>query len=230
MNETLKKVLQYCILPIVIVVLVIVIVKGVQKPVKFDKEKEFRTKEAVQRLKDIRDLQVAYKSVNGKFSSTIDSLILFYNTGKMDVVLQVGSKDDSIAVVNTERIKKANKKITQEELYELYKKGERVIATVKTQFAVKDTLFVNRTNFVVDSIKYIPYSGGQLVEMESIVKKVSGVDVPLFEARMPYRALLKGMDNQLRINLDDERKTMNQYEGLMVGSINNPNNNAGNWE
>ena len=148
----------------------------------------------------------------------------------MDVVLQVGSKDDSIAVVNTERIKKANKKITQEELYELYKKGERVIATVKTQFAVKDTLFVNRTNFVVDSIKYIPYSGGQLVEMESIVKKVSGVDVPLFEARMPYRALLKGMDNQLRINLDDERKTMNQYEGLMVGSINNPNNNAGNWE
>lgn len=230
MNETLKKVLQYCILPLVIVALVIVIVKGVQKPVKFDKEKDFRTKEAVQRLKDIRDLQVAYKSVNGKFSSTIDSLILFYNTGKMDVVLQVGSKDDSIAVVNTERIKKANKKITQEELYELYKKGERVIATVKTQFAVKDTLFVNRTNFVVDSIKYIPYSGGQLVEMESIVKKVSGVDVPLFEARMPYRALLKGMDNQLRINLDDERKTMNQYEGLMVGSINNPNNNAGNWE
>ena len=230
MNETLKKVLQYCILPLVIVALVIVIVKGVQKPVKFDKEKDFRTKEAVQRLKDIRDLQVAYKSVNGKFSSTIDSLILFYNTGKMDVVLQVGSKDDSIAVVNTERIKKANKKITQEELYELYKKGERVIATVKTQFAVKDTLFVNRTNFVVDSIKYIPYSGGQLVEMESIVKKVSGVDVPLFEARMPYRALLKGMDNQLRINLDDQRKTMNQYEGLMVGSINNPNNNAGNWE
>ena len=230
MNETLKKVLQYCILPLVIVALVIVIVKGVQKPVKFDKEKEFRTKEAVQRLKDIRDLQVAYKSVNGKFSSTIDSLILFYNTGKMDVVLQVGSKDDSIAVVNTERIKKANKKITQEELYELYKKGERVIATVKTQFAVKDTLFVNRTNFVVDSIKYIPYSGGQLVEMESIVKKVSGVDVPLFEARMPYRALLKGMDNQLRINLDDQRKTMNQYEGLMVGSVNNPNNNAGNWE
>ena len=230
MNETLKKVLQYCILPLVIVALVIVIVKGVQKPVKFDKEKEFRTKEAVQRLKDIRDLQVAYKSVNGKFSSTIDSLILFYNTGKMDVVLQVGSKDDSIAVVNTERIKKANKKITQEELYELYKKGERVIATVKTQFAVKDTLFVNRTNFVVDSIKYIPYSGGQLVEMESIVKKLQGVDVPLFEARMPYRALLKGMDNQLRLNLDDERKTMNQYEGLMVGSINNPNNNAGNWE
>ena len=230
MNETLKKVLQYCILPLVIVALVIVIVKGVQKPVKFDKEKEFRTKEAVQRLKDIRTLQVAYKGVNGRFSPTVDSLKLFYETGTLDIVMQVGSKDDSIAVVNTERIKKANKKITQEELYELYKKGERVIATVKTQFAVKDTLFVNRTNFVVDSIKYIPYSGGQLVEMESIVKKVSGVDVPLFEARMPYRALLKGMDNQLRINLDDERKTMNQYEGLMVGSINNPNNNAGNWE
>lgn len=230
MNETLKKVLQYCILPIVIVALAWGWWSGVQKPVKFDKEKDARSVVGVQRLKDIRDLQVAYKSANGKFASTIDSLILFYNTGKLDVILQVGSKDDSLAVVNTERIRKANKKITQQELYALYQKGERVIATVKTQVDVRDTLFNNRKGFVVDSIKYIPFSGGQEVEMESIVKKVSGVDVPLFEARMPYKALLHGMDRQLIINLNDTRVKSNQYEGLMVGSINNPNNNAGNWE
>ena len=54
--------------------------------------------------------------------------------------------------------------------------------------------------------------------------------VPLFEARMPYRALLKGLDNQLRINLDSECKNKNRYEGLQVGSVTAPNNNAGNWE
>lgn len=238
MNETIKKLLQYCILPVAIVALAWAWWAGVQKPVKFDKEKDARSQVAIQRLKDIRDLQVAYKSANSKFASTVDSLILFYNTGKLDVILQVGSKDDSLAVVNTDRIKKAlktaNRKIKdteiQEKLYEYYRNGQRVIATLKTQVNVKDTLFNNRENFVVDSIKYIPFSGGQEVEMEAVIRKVSGVDVPLFEARMPYKALLKGMDHQLIVNLNDERQSTNQYEGLMVGSVNAPNNNAGNWE
>ncbi|MBQ9184621.1 MAG: hypothetical protein IJ151_01960 [Bacteroidales bacterium] len=238
MNETLKKVLQYCILPVAIVALAWAWWSGVQKPVKFDKEKDARSAVAIQRLKDIRDLQVAYKSANGKFASTLDSLILFYNTGKLDVILQVGSKDDSLAYVKTEAIKKdlksKNRKITdaeiQQSLYERYLKGERVIATVKTQVEVKDTLFHKRQNFVVDSIKYIPFSGGTEVEMESDIRKVSGVDVPLFEARMPYKELLKGMDRQRIINLNDQREKSNQYVGLMVGSVNDPNNNAGNWE
>ena len=238
MNETLKKVLQYFILPVAIVALAWAWWSGIQKPVKFDKEKDARSQVAIQRLKDIRDLQVAYKSTHGKFASTLDSLILFYNTGKLDVVLQVGSKDDSLAVVKTEAYKKqlkaANKKITeaelQQKLYELYTKGARVIATMKTQVNVKDTLFNKRENFVIDSIKYIPFSGGMEVEMESDVRTVSGVPVPLFEARMPYKALLKGMDYQLIVNLNDQREKSNQYKGLMVGSINAPNNNAGNWE
>ena len=66
--------------------------------------------------------------------------------------------------------------------------------------------------------------------MESDIRMVSGVPVPLFEARIPYKKLLKGMDNQLRINLDAERRDQNKYEGLQVGSISAPNNNAGNWE
>ena len=66
--------------------------------------------------------------------------------------------------------------------------------------------------------------------MDAVVKEVSGVKVPLFEAKMPYRSLLKGLDNQLRINLDAECRTQNRYEGLQVGSVTAPNNNAGNWE
>ena len=66
--------------------------------------------------------------------------------------------------------------------------------------------------------------------MEAVVKTVSGVPVPLFEARMPYKLLLKGLDNQLRINLDADQRAKNRYEGLQVGSVTAPNNNAGNWE
>jgi len=47
---------------------------------------------------------------------------------------------------------------------------------------------------------------------------------------MPYKELLKGLDNQLRINLDADQRDKNRFEGVQVGSITAPNNNAGNWE
>jgi hypothetical protein len=148
----------------------------------------------------------------------------------MDIIMQVGSNDDSLAVVNTEKLKKQNRKITPQEMYERYLKGENLVFSIKNSIPVKDTLFHSRTDFVADSIKYIPFSGKMPVEMDAIVKTVSGVDVPLFEAKMPYKALLKGLDNQLRINLDADCRASNRYEGLQVGSVTAPNNNAGNWE
>ena len=152
----------------------------------------------------------------------------------MDIVMQIGSHDDSIAVANTDAIKKANKKLKPEQitekLKEAYAAGQKVVFSTVTKMPVKDTLFHNRPDFCIDSLFFIPFSGKQLVEMESTIKTVSGVQVPLFEARMPYKALCKGMDNQLRINKDAECRDQNRYEGLQVGSVNAPNNNAGNWE
>ncbi len=233
MSKSLKIALEV-VLAALIVFLVWVTVKSIQKPVEFNNEVAARSQVAIQRLKDIRTLQVAFKSENGRFSPTIDSLKLFYNEGKMNIIMQIGSNDDSIAVANTEAIKKANRRLKPAELtaklQEAYNNGQKVVFSTVTAIPVKDTLFNNRPDFCIDSLKYIPFSGGQEVQMEATIKTVSGVQVPLFEARMPYRALCKGLDNQLRINLDAERKDQNKYEGLQVGSITAPNNNAGNWE
>ena len=212
------------------------IYRSIMKPVNFNKEKARRTEVAVQRLKDIRTLEVAYKGVNNRYTADIDSLINFYNTGKMDIVMQIGSQDDSLAWENTQKYKndKAFKKLSKAEqdakFLDLYRKGEKLVFSISTPINVRDTLFNGRPDFSVDSLKYIPFSGKQLVETDAIVKTVSGVQVPLFEARMPWKALLKGMDNQLRINLDAECEDQNRYQGLQVGSVNQPNNNAGNWE
>ena len=233
MNKALKIVIEI-LLACAIVGVAWALIASIQKPVKFNEEVAARSKVGIQRLKDIRTLQEAFKSSYGRFSPTVDSLKLFYETGKMDIVMQIGSNDDSLAVVNTEAIKKANRKLKGAELtaklQEAYAKGQRVVFSVTTQIPVRDTLFNNRPDFCIDSLYTIPFSGGQKTEMEAVIKKVSGVQVPLFEARMPYRALCKGLDNQLRINLDAARKDQNKYEGLQVGSITIPNNNAGNWE
>ena len=231
MKKSVKIILEI-VLFLLCVLLVDLIVKSIMKPVNFNKQKAYRESVAIQCLKDIRTLQVAFKSVNGKFTSTVDSLADFYNNGKMGIVMQVGSMDDSLAVAHTEKIKKSSrKKMTGEDFLKLYEAGDKnLVFSVETKIPVKDTLFTHREDFVVDSLKYIPFSGGEEVLMEALVKTVSGVPVPLFEAKMPYKLLLKGMDNQLRINLDAEKKDQNRYEGLQVGSVTAPNNNAGNWE
>lgn len=230
MNKTLKIILEVVLL-IGIIFLVYVIYSSIMEPVNFNKEKNHRESVAIQRLKDIRTLQVAYKSVYNRFSPTVDSLKIFYEGGQMSVLLQIGSHDDSVAVAHTEAVKKKNRKITNEKLYEMYLAGDdQLVFTIDNKINVKDTLFKDREDFCIDSLKTIPFSGGLPVHMESAIKMVSGVPVPLFEAKMPYKELLIGLDDQLRINLDAERRNQNRFEGLQVGSISAPNNNAGNWE
>ena len=234
MGSIVKKVFTYLLLPAAIVGLTYLLVQSIMEPVEFNKHKDYRSEIAVQRLKDIRDLQVAYKNVNARYASTIDSLIMFYNDGKMKITLQVGSKDDSLAMAHTDVIKKKYRNLKAEQLnqklHELYLAGEQnLVFQVTSEIPVKDTLLNDRPNFVADSLAFIPFCGDSII-MESTIKKVSGVNVPLFEAKMPYKSLLKGLDNQLRINLDAEREDKGQYKGLMVGSVDAPNNNAGNWE
>lgn len=227
----MKKLFTYCILPIVILALAYLIYSSIMKPVRFDREADARKQVAVERLKDIRTIQAVYKSAKGYYAPKMDTLIDFYNNGSIKVVMQVGSMDDSVAVAHTEAVKKANKKITAEDLYNMYLNGDKhLIVMLPKDMAVKDTLFNGRKNFDIENLRYIPFSDGDEVIMNTIVKQVSGVDVPLFEAKMPFTSLLKGMDHQLMVNLIAEREDTGRYPGWMVGSIDNPNNNAGNWE
>ena len=231
MNKALKIILTGIVFPAIIVVLVWLIISSIMQPVNFNKQKDMREQVAIQRLKDIRTLQTEYKSANGKFASSIDSLKYFYENGEMVILMQIGSMDDSVAVAHTAAVKKAKRRITPKDLYDMYLAGgKNLVFTVEQKIPVRDTLFNGREDFNIDSLKTIPFSGGEPVQMESVVRMVSGVKVPLFEAKMPYKLLLKGLDNQLRINLDAERRAQNRYEGLQVGSVTAPNNNAGNWE
>lgn len=202
----MKKILTYIVFPIIILLLAFLIVRSVQQPVKFNKEKSLREAAAIVKLKDIRTLQVAYKNVYGKFAPCIDSLVDFYNNGKMTVIRSIGSMDDSLAV--------AQGKVKREAI----------------EIPVRDTLLKNRPDFKPEELKIIPFSDGDEIIMHETIKEVSGVDVPLFEAQIPYVSLLKGMDHQQLVNLVYERTDTDRYPGLQVGSIENPNNNAGNWE
>lgn len=203
--KTLFKVLTYVVFPLLIILLVYLVYDSVMQPVRFQKEVDRREAVAIDRLMSIRTLQEAYKEANRRFLSTTDSLIDFYKNGRITIVRQIGSMDDSLAV------------------------AEGRVSRDSIEIMVRDTLLKGK-GAMIDSISFIPFSGGKRIHMESVIRKVSGIEIPLFEATMSYDDLLKGLDRQLVVNLKAEKEDMGQYPGLKVGDINNPNNNAGNWE
>ena len=156
--KILKKVLVYLIFPLAIIGLAYMIVESVMEPVRFNNEKAAREQVAIQRLKDIRTLQNAYKTECGKFTASFDTLKSFFTDSSMQVVMQLGSADDSIAVANTEQLKKRNPRIKPEQMLELYKKGERLVFRIENEIPVRDTLFKNRPDFNLDSLAFVPFS------------------------------------------------------------------------
>ena len=54
----------------------------------------------------------------------------------------------------------------------------------------------------------------------------SKLKVKVFEAKAPSKWILRGLDKQMIINFNDGW----DYPGLKVGSLEEANNAAGNWE
>lgn len=233
----IKPALTYLILPLIIIYLLYLNFDVVNQPIEFDKERQKREKVAIQRLMDIRTLQEEYKKVHNNYAPKIEDLQRFYKEDSMAFVYKSGSEDDSLAMVYTNNVIKKYPRLKGEDLnkklYELHQKGDsNLVFSVTIMKPVRECLFLeqDRPVFEVDSIAYIPYSGGDSIIMKVDTPNINGYVTPLFEACMPFKKLLKGMDEQLRINLDDERKYHERYEGLKVGDVKVNNLNAGNWE
>lgn len=185
----------------VIVALGYFIYVGIMKPINFDKEKAVRYEKVVQRLKDIRTAQSAFKSVYGKYTGSFDTLISFVKEDSFPVEYAEGSLDDSLAV--------AMGLIVRDTFY----------------VRILDSIFPD--GYPVDSLRYIPFTTGKQFELKSgAIMTASQVQVQVFEASALNFDILNGMDRQLIINLNDYK----EFPGLKVGDINEANNNAGNWE
>ncbi|MFT5970892.1 MAG: type II secretory pathway pseudopilin PulG, partial [Flavobacteriales bacterium] len=71
---------------LVIFVLGYFLVQSVMGPIRFNKEKDKRYAAVISNLEDIRSAQLAYKSVNGNYSSNFDQLINFTDTGRFEII------------------------------------------------------------------------------------------------------------------------------------------------
>ncbi len=210
----MKTVIQIALI-ILAVVFAFLIYKSVERPIEFGKAKDARYDVTVERLKDIRKAQVAYRNVNGKFTGSWDTLINFVKTDSLPLVKKFGMLTDSMIDAG---------------LTEAKALAQGLIIRDTIKISVLDTLFGK--NYSIDQLKMIPVTD-TVAEFHlgaTIITTGSGIKVPVFEAKAHNNTILKNLDRQLVINLNDQRRTNEKYPGLKVGSLTEANNNAGNWE
>ena len=83
------------------------------------------------------------------------------------------------------------------------------------------------------NFRYIPGTGNQAeFIMAANTVTVGNVPVPVMVCKAPYKLFLDTVKyRQELINLIDECKNIyNKYPGIKVGDLEQPNNEAGNWE
>lgn len=198
-----KRLIIEVVLAIVIVGLVIMVIRSVMEPVKFKSEKDFRYENTIQRLKDIRDVEIAFKTINRRYTSDFDSLINFAKEGNLYIVKMVPDPTDTTF-------------------------RRSILDTIGT-VPVMDTLFKNRENFNPENLRYIPHSEGQIFKLEAGFVEKSKIMIPVFQCSALNTQILKGMDEQTIYNEDAKLKINDRFPGLMVGSMEEPSTD-GNWE
>ena len=190
---------------------------AIQTPITFEKERKARYNEVVERLKDIRKAQVAYEDVNGYYSGHWDSLINFVKYDSIPKIRKIGMLTDSMMEAGLDE-------------QAAMKKGLIIRDTVKV--SVLEEVFSK--DYPIDDLKIIPNSGGQTFWLgQTIITTGSGIDVPVFEARAHNNQILVELEDEFKqeiTNLNEKNRKNERYPGLKVGSIEEPTNNAGNWE
>jgi hypothetical protein len=139
--------------------------------VRFNNEKNRRAEVVVQTLKDIRQVQQIYKTLNSRFTSSFDTLIAFMNTGKIPVVnIRFDPNDTTLT---------------------------KTISDTIAYVTVADSLFGKRKDFKIQDIRYIPFSNGQKFLMESGKVNKGGVMVPVYHVVAKKEYFLLGLDADL---------------------------------
>ncbi len=199
----MKSIILKVVLALVIVYLGYMVVGSIMEPVRFENEKTKRDEVVIELLKNIRDVQLAYKGVHNVYANSFDTLIDFVQNGQLPVVNIIPDPTDTTFT--------------------------RTINDTTGYISVGESIFGKRPNFKASNIEFIPFSNGEKFKMSAAVIEINKVRVPVFEISAEYKYILHGMEEQLIHNLVRKLTEFEKFPGLKVGSITEASTD-GNWE
>ena len=205
--KTAIKVVLYA----VSLVLAYLIYLSVMAPINFNKIREERFSTVIKKLKDIRDAQVAYKTVNGKFASDFETLIAFVDTGVYTITQQ---KDSSFMRYNR--------------AYRIDMQVDTVVVDTLGTVAVKDSLFKSDNSY--KNLFAVPYAqNGERFEMKADIVNKQGFDAPVFMASVKKDVVLYDQPKDL-LSRENAHNSIEEVNGttIKVGSLTDVST-SGNW-
>jgi hypothetical protein len=209
------------------------LITGIQAPIEFKKEREYRYGFVIENLKDIRKAELAYKDEHGVFTGDFDELINFVKYDSIRVVRKLGElKGDTISEtmaikmgISIPQLPATITKKKAKELFNIELSNDLLVhdeATTKQAlelgFLIRDTIKISvqdtifGSTYPVDSLRYVPFSTkkAEFRLAAGVIETASKVKVQVFEA------------------VDTDPFDPNMV--LQVGSLEEATNNAGNWE
>jgi hypothetical protein len=199
------------VLWVLIIVFAFQVYNSVNAPIKFNQVKNERYLKVIDKLKDIRNSQIAYKSVNGVYSDNFDSLINFIDTAQYTLI----QKRDS-SYMKYDRV------------YRIDMLKEIVVIDTLGFASVKDSLFGSSDRYKL--MAEVPIDGiDQMFSIKADVIDKNGYNVPVFEVRVSKDAILFDQNKDLL----KQEKALMSVDGvngpdLVLGSMSEVSTN-GNW-
>ena len=174
----MKTILQI-VLWVVCILLGYMIYRSVTGPIEFDKVKKERFAEVIDRLKDIRNAQEAYKTVNGRYANDFQSLVAFVDTGRYTITQQ---RDSSF--------------MEYDKVYQIDMLREVTIIDTLGFVSVKDSLFGADDRY--KQMMNVPYAtNNEKFTMKSEIVEKSGYKAPVFEAKVAKSVVLSDQPKDL---------------------------------
>ena len=208
MKVTLK-----ILLAVAVVLLAYMCYRSIMGPIEFKDERDRRENLIKARLIDIRKAQIEYKNIHKVHAANFDELSKFLKYEKLPFLIKEG-------VLTDEQLEKG---MTEKEAV---KKG--LIRRDTVWVTAVDTLFGKGYN--VDDLRNVPGANVQFTMDTATLTSGSGYTVKVFQCGVLYDDYLGDLNKQEVYNLKDKASKMGKYAGLRVGSVEEINNNAGNWE
>ena len=189
--------------------------KSIYDEIKFDEVKNARYQVVIKKLKDIRDTQLAHRTVKGVFQNNWDSLVKFVEIDSFTITQR---RDSS--VLDKEMTKRYGGVKTFKDI---------VIVDTLGFVSVKDSLFGFDDRYL--NMMYVPFSKDDQTrfELQAGFLNQNGIDIAVFEAFVKKRIIL--YDQSLNLVLKENQvQSVDGVNGssLKIGSMNEVNTN-GNW-
>ncbi len=206
------KLIIQLVLWVVIIFLGYMVFNAVYEPVKFNKVKERRYAQVIERLQDIRAAQIAHQEVTGNYAKDFPSLISFIDTAEYVITQR---RDTTVLDVEYRKI------------YNVDQYKDIVLVDTLGYASVKDSLFKDGRHKQMMKVPVRGVDKEFQMNAGSLVK--NDTRFPVFEVKVDKAVVLHDQDRDLVLQ-EKQVVSVDQVNGpfIQIGSMEEVKN-TGNW-